>query len=82
MEGDNYKAESYKLFYKGTLRCLLVLLRDFPEFLIEASFILVENLPDKFNQVRNIIFSAFPQTMLPPDPFRVTEQVILLIIFK
>ncbi len=75
MEGDNYKSESYKLFHQGTLRTLLVILRDFPEFLIEASFILVENLPDKFNQVRNIILSAFPQAMSPPDPFRITDQV-------
>jgi len=79
MDGDAYKSDAYKLFYKGTLRALLVMLHDFPEFLIEASFILVENLPDKFNQVRNIIFSAFPQTMLPPDPFRVTEQVIFFL---
>jgi CCR4-NOT transcription complex subunit 1 len=43
--------------------------------LIEAIFILVENLPDKFNQVRNIIFSAFPKSMQPPDPFRATEQI-------
>jgi len=77
MEGEAYKNESYKLFYKGTLRALLVMLHDFPEFLIEASFVLVENLPDKFNQVRNIIFSAFPKTMQPPDPFRVTEQIEL-----
>ena len=77
MESDAYKSESYKLFYKGTLRALLVMLHDFPEFLIEAGFILVENLPDKFSQVRNIIFSAFPKTMQPPDPFRVTDQVII-----
>lgn len=77
MEGDAYKTESYKLFYKGTLRALLVILHDFPEFFIEASFLLVENLPDKFNQVRNIIFSAFPKTMQPPDPFRVNEQIEL-----
>jgi len=74
-EGEIYKTEFYKQFYRGTLRALLVMLHDFPEFLIEASFILVENLPEKFHQVRNIIFSAFPKTMQPPDPFRVTEQI-------
>jgi len=54
---------------------MLILLHDFPEFLIEASFILVENLPDKFHQIRNIILSAFPKSMQPPDPFRVDSQV-------
>jgi len=53
----------------------LILLHDFPEFLIEASFVFLENLPEKFNQVRNVILSAFPKSIMPPDPFRVNPQV-------
>jgi CCR4-NOT transcription complex subunit 1 len=75
IEGDYYHAESYKNFFKGMLRMLLVLLHDFPDFLIESSFTLIENLPKKFNQVKNIVLSAFPTSMKPPDPFRTNDQV-------
>jgi Cell division control protein, negative regulator of transcription len=76
METEIYKTEIYKVYYKGLLRVLLVLLRDFPEFLIEASFLLVENVPKRFNQVKNLILSAFPKSMKPPDPFRVSKEQV------
>ena len=58
-----------KMFYKGTLRLLLVLLHDFPDFLCDFSFCLLEEIPDYFMQVKNIIVSAYPKGMRIPDPF-------------
>lgn len=52
--------ESFSLFYKGTLRVLLILLNDFPDFLSEFSFVFCDEVPERFTQVRNIILSAFP----------------------
>ena len=78
IDTEYYKTDYMKSYFKATLRILLIILHDFPEFLIEMSFTLCENLPDKFHQVRNLILSAFPKNMQPPDPFRVvhTNQVI------
>lgn len=58
-----------KMFYKGTLRLLLVLLHDFPDFLCDFSFCLLEEIPEFFMQVKNIIVSAYPKGMRIPDPF-------------
>jgi len=63
--------ESMKTYYKGTLRVLLVMLHDWPDFLSEFSYAFCEEIPDKFIQVRNIILAAFPRNMRPPDPFSV-----------
>ena len=55
--------------YKGTLRCLLVLLHDFPEFLCDYHFPFCDVIPPGCLQLRNIILSAFPSTKSLPDPF-------------
>lgn len=54
---------------QGTLRVLLVLLHDLPEFLCEYHFELVSVVPTTCIQMRNLILSAFPRTMRLPDPF-------------
>ena len=54
--------------YRGTLRLLLVLLHDFPEFLSEYYFSLCDVIPYRCIQLRNIVLSGFPQTMVLPDP--------------
>ena len=64
-----------KSFYKGTLRLLLVLLHDFPDFLCQFSFSLLEEIPDNFMQVKNIMVSAYPKGMRIPDPFEQEQQV-------
>jgi len=74
IDTEYYKTDYMKSYFKGTLRMLLVILHDFPEFLIEMSFTLCESLPEKFYQVRNLILSAFPKNMQPPDPFRVVHS--------
>ncbi|KAJ3762971.1 Not1-domain-containing protein [Lentinula raphanica] len=54
--------------YRGALRILLVLLHDFPEFLSEYYFTLCDVIPPRCIQLRNIILSAFPLTIILPDP--------------
>lgn len=54
--------------YRGTLRLLLVLLHDFPEFLSEYYFTLCDIIPPRCIQLRNIILSAFPSSVILPDP--------------
>ncbi|KAF9070373.1 Not1-domain-containing protein [Rhodocollybia butyracea] len=54
--------------YRGALRLLLVLLHDFPEFLSEYYFTLCDVIPPRCIQLRNIILSAFPPTIILPDP--------------
>lgn len=58
-----------KNFYKGTLRLLLVLLHDFPDFLCNNCFAFLEEIPESFMQVRNIMASAYPKGMRIPNPF-------------
>ncbi|PFH49091.1 hypothetical protein AMATHDRAFT_81473 [Amanita thiersii Skay4041] len=54
--------------YRGALRLLLVLLHDFPEFLSEYYFTLCDVIPARCIQLRNIILSAFPRSIVLPDP--------------
>ncbi|XP_076337573.1 CCR4-NOT transcription complex subunit 1-like [Tachypleus tridentatus] len=58
-----------KLLYKGTLRVLLLLLHDFPEFLCDYYFVLCNSIPSNCIQMRNIILSTYPHHMKLPDPF-------------
>jgi CCR4-NOT transcription complex subunit 1 len=58
-----------KRLYKGTLRVLLVLLHDFPEFLCDFHLSFCDVIPVNAVQLRNLILSAFPRTMRLPDPF-------------
>jgi len=67
-----------QLLYKGTLRILLVLLHDFPEFLCEFYFSFCDVVPNTCVQLRNLILSAFPRKMRLPDPFMPNLKVDLL----
>ena len=58
-----------RVLYKGTLRCLLVLLHDFPEFLSDYHMAFCDVLPISCIQLRNLVLSAFPRSMRLPDPF-------------
>ncbi len=63
-----------KHLYKGTLRVLLVLLHDFPEFLCDYHFALCDVIPSNCIQLRNLVLAAFPKNMRLPDPFRAELQ--------
>merc|ERR1711991_874136 len=62
-------ADPIRTLYRGTLRMLLVLLHDFPEFLCEYHFGLCDYIPHTCVQMRNLILSAYPHNMQQPDPF-------------
>ena len=59
-----------RMVYRGMLRILLVLHHDFPEFLSDYHFQLCNVLPPGCMQLRNLVLSAYPNTILElPDPF-------------
>ncbi|KAI3986448.1 hypothetical protein MKX01_037730 [Papaver californicum] len=64
--------------YKGTLRVLLVLLHDFPEFLCNYHFSFCDVIPPSCIQMRNVILSAFPRNMRLPDPSTPNLKIDLL----
>ncbi|TPX41510.1 hypothetical protein SeLEV6574_g06049 [Synchytrium endobioticum] len=70
--------DTVRLLYKGTIRVLLVLLHDFPEFLCDYHFSFVDVIPHSCTQLRNLILSAFPRNMRLPDPFTPNLKVDLL----
>ncbi|KAK9467949.1 CCR4-Not complex component, Not1-domain-containing protein [Lipomyces arxii] len=61
--------DSIRFIYKGTLRIVLVLLHDVPEFLAQYHYALCNVVPSSCIQLRNLILSAFAQNMSLPDPF-------------
>ncbi|KDQ60584.1 hypothetical protein JAAARDRAFT_31550 [Jaapia argillacea MUCL 33604] len=67
LKAANFRIPSRDL-YRGTLRLLLVLLHDFPEFLSEYYFTLCDVIPPRCIQLRNIVLSAFPPIIVLPDP--------------
>lgn len=71
-------SDAVRLLYKGTLRVLLVLLHDFPEFLSDYHFSFCDVIPASCIQMRNLILSAFPRNMRLPDPFTPNLKVDLL----
>ncbi|XP_052816540.1 CCR4-NOT transcription complex subunit 1-like isoform X2 [Mya arenaria] len=64
--------------YKGTLRVLLVLLHDFPEFLCDYHYAFCDIISTNCIQMRNLILSAFPRNMRLPDPFTPNLKVDML----
>lgn len=66
------------LLYKGTMRVLLVLLHDFPEFLCDYHFSFCDVIPSSCIQMRNVILSAFPRSMRLPDPSTPNLKIDLL----
>lgn len=67
-----------QMLYKGTLRVLLVLLHDFPEFLCDYHYAFCDVIPPNCVQMRNLILSAFPRNMRLPDPFTPNLKVDML----
>ena len=64
--------ETSRNLYRGTLRIVLVLLHDYPDFLANHSQTLNDLIPSSSIQLRNLILSSFPKSQLPnglPDPF-------------
>ena len=70
--------DAMKALHKGTLRVLLVLLHDFPSFLAGYHLSLCNVIPENCIQLRNLILSAFPRSMVLPDPFTPNLKIDLL----
>ena len=70
--------EAVRRLYKSTLRFMLVILHDFPEFLSDYHLSLCDVIPPTCVQLRNLVLSAFPRTMRLPDPFTPNLKVDLL----
>uniref|UniRef100_A0A8C4WXR9 CCR4-NOT transcription complex, subunit 1 n=1 Tax=Eptatretus burgeri TaxID=7764 RepID=A0A8C4WXR9_EPTBU len=70
-----------QVLYKGTLRVLLVLLHDFPEFLCDYHYGFCDVIPPNCIQLRNLILSAFPRNMRLPDPFTPNLKVTSVVDF-
>lgn len=66
--------------FQGTLRVLLVLLHDFPEFLCDYHYGFCDVIPPNCIQLRNLILSAFPRNMRLPDPFTPNLKVAFVVI--
>lgn len=75
-------AKPVQVLYKGTLRVLLVLLHDFPEFLCDYHFGFCDVIPPNCIQMRNLILSAYPRSMRLPDPFTPNLKVTLFHFLK
>ena len=71
-------SEPIRRLYKGTLRVILVLLHDFPEFLCDYHVSFCDVIPHTCVQLRNLVLSAFPRSMRLPDPFTPNLKVDLL----
>ena len=67
-----------KKLYEGTLRVFLVLLHDFPSFLAGYHLSFCNVIPLNCIQLRNMILSATPKGMNPPDPFTPNLKIDLL----
>lgn len=74
----NELTDAVKEFYKGTLRVLVVLLHDFPEFIACYHLSFCNVIPDNCIQLRNLILSAIPTGMELPDPFTPNLKIDLL----
>lgn len=69
---------SVKKLYEGTLRVFLVLLHDFPSFLAGYHLSFCNVIPQNCVQLRNMVLSATPKGMNPPDPFTPNLKIDLL----
>ncbi|GFZ43225.1 hypothetical protein JCM24511_00944, partial [Saitozyma sp. JCM 24511] len=63
--------------FRGTVRLLLVLMHDFPEFLVEYYHTLSTAIPPQCVQLRNIVLAAFPHSEAPlPDYYKGVDELV------
>nr|OQO20171.1 hypothetical protein B0A51_13367 [Rachicladosporium sp. CCFEE 5018] len=62
---------SLRMLYPGICRLMLMLHRDYPEFLIENHAVLNAMIPERVSQLHNLVNSAATQVVMSeqPDPF-------------
>ena len=57
-------------FYVGTIRIVLLILKDYPDFLCDFHFNFVNSLPDHAIQLKNMILAAVPRSIQAQDPYQ------------
>ena len=62
-------SSAMRSFYTATMNVVLVILKDYPQFLCDFHFNFVNALPDHAIQLKNLILTAFPKHIHPPSPF-------------
>lgn len=62
-------SNAISVVYKGTLRVILGISNDLPEYLIENHYELINHLQPSYSQLKNVILSAVPKKMLLPNPY-------------
>ena len=67
--GNGKLDDATRSLYAGTLRILLVLLHDFPDFLAAYHHSLTDAVPPSCVQLIQVILGAFPSSIRIPDPF-------------
>ncbi len=55
--------EGLRVFLRGVVRLLLLLWHDFPDFLAESAWVLIEAIPLNAVHMRNIVLNAMPRVM-------------------
>nr|ODN93295.1 CCR4-NOT transcription complex subunit 1 [Cryptococcus depauperatus CBS 7841] len=76
LQSDEMTPSSRSIF-KATLRILMLLLHDFPEFLVEFYHTLSTVIPPHCTQMRNVVLAAFPQSEAPlPDCYKRLDQLV------
>lgn len=69
-------SDSSRSIYQATMRLLLVLMHDFPEFLVEFYHTISTGIPPHCVQLRNIVLAAFPSNEAPlPDVYKRLENL-------
>jgi CCR4-NOT transcription complex subunit 1 len=63
------------LFLKSILKLMLMLLHDFPEFVLTYHVQLCDAIPLCCVQIRNVVLCAFPSNIKLPDPFQPSLQI-------
>ena len=61
-------SEALRDFYNGVLSVMMVIIRDFPEFLAEYHSDFCDALPEHCVQLRNLVLAAAPVNVALPDP--------------
>lgn len=77
LQSDDMTPSSRSIF-RATIRLLMLLLHDFPEFLVEFYHTLSTVIPPHCTQMRNIVLSAFPHSEAPlPDYYKRLDQLVV-----
>jgi len=68
--------DSMRDLYRSTMLLFLVLLTDFPQFLVDYSHNLCDMLPASVVQLRNVVLAAFPRGLRFPDPTQANLRLL------